>query len=275
MQSDFGVLLMSILWPLMLLACLVMAILLLGLLFGWPLMWPTVSVEGTDSFDALSRSYSYTFQRPLYYLFYGAVAGAIGLLAAYIVAYFVHWTNDLALWSATWGSRRRRINEIGHAVNHTVRVNGEVPEETSWSLTAGGNVLSFWSGCVALVGTAYLSSYFWTAATAIYYLLRHNVDGTESDEVSVEQEDETFGLPPLKNRLVRRACKSTTPEAERPVTPVRPSLPGSAWERLPARLRLIVMALDVACRQRHAAFPRVGIVSVAARRDVEAEPREQ
>ena len=54
---------------------LVMTLLLLGLLFGWPLMWATISAEGTDSFDALSRSYAYTFQRPLHYLFYVVVAG--------------------------------------------------------------------------------------------------------------------------------------------------------------------------------------------------------
>ena len=49
-----------------------------------------------------------------------------------------------------------------------------------------------------LLGVAYLYAYFWTAATAIYYLLRHSVDGTEPDEVAVEQEEETFGLPPLR-----------------------------------------------------------------------------
>ncbi len=53
---NFGVLLAGVLWPLALLGGLVMALLLLGLAFGWPLMWATISTEGTDSFDALSRS---------------------------------------------------------------------------------------------------------------------------------------------------------------------------------------------------------------------------
>ncbi len=51
-------------WPFVLLLGLLMAILLLGALVGWPLMWATISVEGTDAFDALSRSYAYTYQRP-------------------------------------------------------------------------------------------------------------------------------------------------------------------------------------------------------------------
>ena len=47
-----------------------MAVLLLGLIFGWPLMFSTISTEGTDAFDAISRSYAYVFQRPFHYLFY-------------------------------------------------------------------------------------------------------------------------------------------------------------------------------------------------------------
>src|SRR5262249_24117369 len=57
-----GMLVLGVLLPLFLVAGLVIMIFLVGLLFGWPLMWPTISAEGTDSFDALSRSYSYVYQ---------------------------------------------------------------------------------------------------------------------------------------------------------------------------------------------------------------------
>ena len=74
------------------------------------------------------------------------------------------------------------------------------PDEqtASWSLRTGHDVLGFWTGCIRLLGTAYIYSYFWTAASAIYFLLRQSVDGTEPDEVAVERDEETFGLPPLK-----------------------------------------------------------------------------
>ncbi len=197
MRADFGVLVMSFFWPLVLAASLVMAIVLLGLLFGWPLMWPTIAAEGTDSFDALSRSYSYTFQRPLHYLFYAIVAGVIGLLAAHVVAYFVAGTNELAVWSASWGSRIERMQEIGVPPIASLPSTATA-EPASWSLETGRDVLRFWTGCVTLLGTAYLYSYFWSAATAIYFLLRQSVDGTEPDEVAAEHEEETYGLPPLK-----------------------------------------------------------------------------
>ena len=62
-----------------------MAILTIGLAAGWPLMAPTVSTEGTDTFDALSRSYAYVYQRPLAYLLYAVAATIIGILGLLVV----------------------------------------------------------------------------------------------------------------------------------------------------------------------------------------------
>src|SRR5205085_4748117 len=67
------VLLSGLLWPIVIVLGLVMAVVLVGLV-GWPLMNPTISAEGSDSFDALSRSYSYVYQAPWHYLWYSSVA---------------------------------------------------------------------------------------------------------------------------------------------------------------------------------------------------------
>ena len=81
--GGFGIALLAILWPALLVVGLLITIFLVGLLFGWPLMWPTISTEGTDSFDALSRSYSYVFQRPLHYLWFAVVASALARLGGW------------------------------------------------------------------------------------------------------------------------------------------------------------------------------------------------
>ena len=47
-------------------------------------------------------------------------------------------------------------------------------------------LIRFWAGCVKLLAVGYLFSYFWTAATAIYFLLRRDVDATEMDEVFLD-----------------------------------------------------------------------------------------
>ena len=48
----------------------VMTITLFGTIGGFNLMYPTIAVEGSDSFDAITRSFSYVYARPWRMLFY-------------------------------------------------------------------------------------------------------------------------------------------------------------------------------------------------------------
>ncbi|HEX3997448.1 MAG TPA: hypothetical protein VHX65_02745 [Pirellulales bacterium] len=181
----------ALLWPILLVVCFGVAVLLLGLLFGWALIWPTISTEGTDSFDGLSRSYSYTFQRPLFYLFFVIVAGFLGVLATLIAWLLADWTHVLSVWAVSWGAGFSRMSELSAAFADPAAAGG--------LLGGTARLLAFWDGCIVLLALAYVYSYFWTAATRIYFLLRQRVDGTELDEVAVEEfeAEETYGLPAL------------------------------------------------------------------------------
>ncbi len=95
----FGdILIAGLLWPLVLLFGLVMAVVLVGLV-GWPLMYATISAEGSDSFDALSRSYSYVYQAPWHYLWYGFLAIVYGA----VVVFFIGFMGSLMVYLGKWG----------------------------------------------------------------------------------------------------------------------------------------------------------------------------
>ncbi len=188
LNANVGVLPAALIWPLMLVAGMVMALLLLGLIFGWPLMWATISTEGTDSFDALSRSYAYVFQRPLQYLFYAIVAAAFGTISWILVSNFAAAVVALTNWAASWGCGTERIDAIA--------AGGETLGRIGY---AGSMLILFWIGCVKLLAVGFLYGYFWTAVTVIYLLLRRDVDATEMDEVylDADADEQTYGLPPM------------------------------------------------------------------------------
>jgi hypothetical protein len=188
MKAQVGLLLGGLIWPLALAAGLLMTLLLLGVLFGWPLMWATISAEGTDSFDALSRSYAYVFQRPLHYLFYVFVAGVLGWLGWLLVQNFAAGVVWMSCWAAGWGCGSDQIKLI---------LSGG--KELGGMGSAGAMFVRFWVECVKLLAVGYLFSYFWTAAAAIYFLLRRDVDATEMDEVflDADESEKTAGLPPV------------------------------------------------------------------------------
>ena len=171
-----------------------MALLLLGVLFGWPLMWATISAEGTDSFDALSRTYAYLFQRPLHFLFYTLVAGFLGWLGWLLVQNFAAGVVWMSYWAAGWGSGNGQIQSI---------MSGG--QSLGGSGYAGAVLVRFFAGCVKLLAVGYLFSYFWSAAVAVYFLLRRDVDATETDEVFLDADasEPTFGLPAVAQDQAR------------------------------------------------------------------------
>lgn len=188
--TNIGVLLAALIWPLLLLGGLGITVLLLGLVFGWPLMWATVSTEGTDGFDAVSRTYSYVFQRPLHYLFYLLVAAAFGALCWILVANFAAAVIALTDWSVEWsanGTRWAAAGSDARSIGVLLREGGDM----GLFAALGSQLIYFWRSCVKLLAVSFLYSYFWTATTAVYLLLRRDVDATELDEVFLEREQES------------------------------------------------------------------------------------
>jgi hypothetical protein len=209
---DGGVLVAALAWPLVLLAGLLMAVVMVGLAVGWPLMWATISVDATDSFDAVSRSYSYVYQRPLHYLCYAVVSLLLGLLGWTIAATFAWAVLYLSHWGVSWGSGDARLEQVEVAAAMSqldvALPDGAMPpvydnvgqrgEPLSSAGRFGAALIGFWDGLVRLGTAAFGYSFFWTAATAMYLLLRRDADATEMDEVFIEGREDDRGLPPLK-----------------------------------------------------------------------------
>ena len=205
----------------------VMAVILLGLAFGWPLTIAAISTEGQDSFDAMTRSYAYTFQRPLNYAFYAIVAIIFGGLCWLLVARVTEATENLSFWSTSWGANVADANRIENIRDpSTIQTpatspatspqtddtaaspqtdNPAAPPQTTSAVTPRGtatfrwsrNVIGFWISMLKSVAVAFLYAQFWCLVAAIYLLLRKDVDDTELDEVFISEEQRTYDLPAL------------------------------------------------------------------------------
>ena len=75
-------------FPLAIFGGFVIAALLLGLIVGGSLLWPTVAAEGSDAFDAFSRSLSYTFSKPWKTIIYAIIAAAYAAICWWFVRWF-------------------------------------------------------------------------------------------------------------------------------------------------------------------------------------------
>ncbi len=83
-----GAPIVAILLPLALLSGFIMTLIMVGTVTGAPLFAPAVAAEGTDSFDAVSRGFSYVYSRPWHYLWYQLVSSVYGYICIAFVILF-------------------------------------------------------------------------------------------------------------------------------------------------------------------------------------------
>ncbi len=182
----------GVLFFLPLIAGLVMALIVVGLAVGWPLMVQTVAAESQDAFDALSRSYSYVYQRPWKLGFYVLVSLFVGAVGYAFVLLVATLTIRLAVWGVTFGGSSQALSSSMMTGHHSLLLSkklGEVPVQTH----------RFWWQFVSGLAFTYLFSYFWTATAMIYLLLRNDVDGAEFDDVYREGEEAEPFVPEPQN----------------------------------------------------------------------------
>ncbi len=180
----------------------VIALIVIGLALGAPLMYPTIAVEGSDAFDAVSRSFSFVGERIwrtlLYFgvaLVYGSICFWFVKLVVRVALFAVHFFVGLSM---NWGSATGKTGDIPHkldalwqspALDFSNPFWGAFPESTVSGWSAFGRFLvALWVYGVFAVVAGFLLSYYHSASTLIYLLLRRDVDATDMQEVFVEEE---------------------------------------------------------------------------------------
>ena len=274
----------GLLMPFVFLGGLVMAVLLVGLV-GYPLMYTTISTEGSDTFDALSRSYNYVFQSPWTYLWYSFIAVVYGAVVTLFVVfmgsltvYLGKWAVSQAPWSEaadrqpnflfihapdSFGWRELflegspaaiepidpetglRVGQVGPAMP-TVPADSNLAREryvpvdpaanqlyrqNLWGIeTAAAWMVTVWLVLAFMLMLGFSYSYFWTASTMIYLLMRRAVDETEMDEIYIEEDLPDAPLYPPSHSVPPSAgpdAKGVTslPTVTNPTPPPSSTLP--------------------------------------------------
>jgi len=184
----------GVLFFLVLLMGVVMAMVFIGGAFSVGLQWPTIAAEGSDSFDAISRSISYISSRPWKYLFttiFSVLYGCATFILVKFTAFLTLKTTHEAVSSFTWGA--------GGAQDKLYRL-WDLPTlanpwpQTGFELFHGEATASYlfalWVWVVLGVMMAFLVSFFFCSQTVIYFLMRKSVDSTDIEEVYMEESED-------------------------------------------------------------------------------------
>ena len=192
-----GPVLIGLFFFVFLLIAFVLMLLLLGILGGFSLFYPTIAVEGADAFDAMSRSFAYVYARPWRLLCYTIVALVYGVITFLFVSFavylmfilthtFVGWGMDL--FGSHYGSLSGvpALQTIWPEPDFARLVMPVNWYAMDWPEFIGSVLLHFWVFLLMGGLGAYVLSYYFSSNTIIYLLLRRSVDGQNIREVYLE-----------------------------------------------------------------------------------------
>ncbi len=191
-----GELIMGIFMLLALIAGLLIAVVSIGTAAGFNLMFPAVAYDGSDCFDAISRSFSYVYTKPWRMGFYTAIAAVYGAICYTFVRFFAF----LLLWST------HRFLQLGVWVDNSSKEVDKLTAiwpEPSFMYLRGSSALATanWSESIAaflvwlvlsvVIGlvVSFVISFYFSANTIIYSLMRNRVDNTALDDIYTQAED--------------------------------------------------------------------------------------
>jgi len=180
--------------PLSLLAALVTAVIGLGLVLGFPMFTAAVAVERNGSLDAVSRTFSYVWTRPVTFgvsaLLVVAVAGVIEVVAGWVLGLasglFLLGTGivDAGLAPKLAGAFRAAMSL-------------ENPPTDGLAAAEAASVWVGWgvAGVAGIVARGFVVSYLVGGIVDLYFILREEVDLIDPSEVYAEGDTASLGEP--------------------------------------------------------------------------------
>ena len=173
----------------------VIALLLLGLLAGGSLLWPTVAAEGSDAFDAFSRSVSYVLSRPwktMLYLIIALVYGSLCWLFVRLITFAALKFTHIVVGYGTsfFGATSDKVDRLWPMAGL-----GQLHTAPDWSQLSWYESISaffIWIAVLLVVALmwSFLVSFYFTASTVIYFLLRRDVDHIDLEDIYLDEEPE-------------------------------------------------------------------------------------
>jgi len=193
-----GELLIGIFMPLTLVAGVLIAIVSIGTVAGFNLMFPAVAYDGSDCFDAVSRSFSYVYTKPWRMGFYSAVAAIYGAVCYIFIRFFVFlllWGSwrflQFGVWAASSSKEVNKLAAIWPQPSFINLLGSRIPASANWSESVATVIVHLFLLVIIGLLVSFIISFYFSASTIVYAALRNRVDCTALEEIYTDSEKET------------------------------------------------------------------------------------
>jgi hypothetical protein len=208
-----GELIMGIFMLLALIAGTLIAILLIGTVAGFNLMFPAVAYDGSDCFDAISRSFSYVYSKPWRMGFYTAIAVVYGAICYMFARFFIflmlwvtHWFLQLGVWVDNSSKQVNKLTAIWPEPSFIGLRGSPILATLNWSESVATFLVYLVLLVVVGLLVSFVISFYFSANTIIYALMRNRVDNTALQDIytpaaEVKTESTATEFEPEKSQM--------------------------------------------------------------------------
>lgn len=191
-----GELVVGIGMPLALGAGFLIAVILIGAVVGFNLMFPAVAYDGSDCFDAISRSFSYVYARPWQMIFYTAIAAVYGSICylfirvfAFLTLWLTRWFLQIGLWVDSGTGELNKLTAIWPKPEFSTLLGSTKPLATNWTESVAVFLVHLFVLVVVGLVVSFIISFYFSANTVIYSLMRSRVDNTAREDIYMPHEE--------------------------------------------------------------------------------------
>lgn len=185
----------SLLYGPMILLGFVIALVTVLLVFALFLMAPALSVEGTDGFDAISRSFNYVLFRP--WQFAGYLLASVGYFAVVflLVSTLAGLTMDMTYGFVDVGAFAGLDDPPRDGWTRHDYITAGHNDNLTGSTSISAWIVARWIDLLTGVVVAVMFSVVCCLQTRVYVLMRHGADGTPMDEYGKGDEPDPWSTP--------------------------------------------------------------------------------
>ena len=215
----------GLLFVVFLLVGFVLMLLVLGMMGGMRLFYPAIAVEGSDNFDAMSRSFSYLYARPWRVIFYTVVSLVYGTFCFLFVALAVFLLLALTHWFAGYGVGLFGYVHGWYSGIDKLETLWPTPRfgrmwtpvnwwAMSWTEYLGSGILHLWMFLLMCSVAAFVVSLYYSSNTILYFLLRRSVDGQSLMEIYEEDDKVASQASTPMTESPAQLSSSTSPASD-------------------------------------------------------------
>jgi hypothetical protein len=185
-----GELIVGLGMPLALVFGALITVILIGAVVGFGLMFPAVAYDGSDCFDSISRSFSYVYAQPSRMACYSIMAAIYGAICyvfirffAFLMLWITHCLLQLAIWTDSSSGGADKLTAIWPKPQFMDLLGSPGPVPANWTELWAGRLICLFVLIVIGLMVSFIISFYFSANTVIYSLMRKRVDNTALDDV--------------------------------------------------------------------------------------------